>query len=117
MATPESHKDDGKSSKWKIMLNPFRCYQAYGTSKTPGPSYFALFRPLHDVQSRLILFGGVVLAVAAGAPLPIIGQSQLLEICALSFVDFNLCSKGKKLLEHSTPKNTCNFVLTPRSWT
>jgi ATP-binding cassette, subfamily B (MDR/TAP), member 1 len=76
MATLESHKDDGKSSKWKIMLNPFRCFQAYGTSKTPGASYFALFRPLHDGQSRLILFGGVVLAIAAGAPLPIIGQSN-----------------------------------------
>jgi hypothetical protein len=63
------------------MLNPFRCYQAYGRSKTPGASYFALFRPLHDVQSRLILFGGVVLAIAAGAPLPIIGQSNFSNIC------------------------------------
>ena len=117
MATLESHKDDGKSSKWKIMLNPFRCYQAYGTSKTPGASYFTLFRPLHDVQSRLILFGGVVLAIAAGAPLPIIGQSQLLETYALIIVDFNVCSKAQKLLEHSTPNNTFSFVLTPRSWT
>jgi hypothetical protein len=38
-----------------------------------GPSYFALFRPLEDTQSRLILFSAVVLAAAAGAPLPIIG--------------------------------------------
>lgn len=41
--------------------------------KTTGASYFALFRPLQDVQSRLILAAGVVLALAAGAPLPIIG--------------------------------------------
>ncbi|TVY16808.1 Phosphatidylcholine translocator ABCB4 [Lachnellula arida] len=41
--------------------------------KTKGASYFALFRPLQDVQSRLILVTGVVLALAAGAPLPIIG--------------------------------------------
>lgn len=115
MATLESHKDDSKSSKWKIMLNPFRCYQAYSTSKTPGASYFTLFRPLHDVQSRLILFGGVVLAIAAGAPLPIIGQSQLLKIHVLIFVDFNVCSKLEKLLEYSTQNNTCNCVLTPRS--
>src|ERR1700761_6821584 len=41
--------------------------------KDIGSSYFALFRPLQDKQSRFILFCGVVLAVAAGAPLPIIG--------------------------------------------
>ena len=116
MATLERDKDDRKSSKWKIMLNPFRFYQAYGTSKIPGASYFALFRPLHDVQSRLILFGGVVLAIAAGAPLPIIGQSQLHDIYALIFINFNVCRNDQKLLEHSTPNNTCNCVLTPRSW-
>lgn len=44
-----------------------------GAVKTKGASYFALFRPLQDVQSRLILATGVVLALAAGAPLPIIG--------------------------------------------
>ncbi|PVH82159.1 ABC transporter-like protein [Cadophora sp. DSE1049] len=36
-------------------------------------SYFSLFRPLQDLQSRFILVCGVVLAIAAGAPLPIIG--------------------------------------------
>ncbi|ESZ93817.1 hypothetical protein SBOR_5812 [Sclerotinia borealis F-4128] len=39
----------------------------------PGSSYIALFRPLEDFQSRFILFCGVVFAIAAGAPLPIIG--------------------------------------------
>jgi hypothetical protein len=36
-------------------------------------SYFALYRPLQDLQSRLILCCAVILSVAAGAPLPIIG--------------------------------------------
>ncbi|TVY46933.1 Leptomycin B resistance protein [Lachnellula occidentalis] len=44
-----------------------------GAEKAKGASYFALFRPLQDVQSRLILAAGVILALAAGAPLPIIG--------------------------------------------
>ncbi len=92
MATLESHKDHGKSSEWEILLSHFRCYQAYGTSKSPGASYFALFQPLQDVQSRLILFGGVVLAIAAGAPLLIIGQSNFSRIYALSFVRFKLWS-------------------------
>ncbi|TGO22465.1 hypothetical protein BPAE_0167g00070 [Botrytis paeoniae] len=38
-----------------------------------GSSYVALFRPLDDLQSRFILFCGVLFAIAAGAPLPIIG--------------------------------------------
>lgn len=38
-----------------------------------GPSYFALFRPLNDFQSRIILFGAIFFAILAGAPLPIIG--------------------------------------------
>lgn len=42
-------------------LNPFRT------------SYFALYRPLKDWQSRAILGMGLVLAMAAGLPLPIIG--------------------------------------------
>lgn len=42
-------------------LNPFKT------------SYFALYRPLKDVQSRTILVFGVLLAVAAGVPLPLIG--------------------------------------------
>jgi ATP-binding cassette subfamily B (MDR/TAP) protein 1 len=42
-------------------------------SKSPVSSYFALYRPLQDVQSRAILVCGILLAIAAGAPLPIIG--------------------------------------------
>ncbi|KZF19679.1 leptomycin B resistance protein pmd1 [Xylona heveae TC161] len=42
-------------------LNPFKT------------SYFALFRPLTDWQSRFILLAGVLLAIAGGIPLPIIG--------------------------------------------
>ncbi|KAI9716671.1 MAG: hypothetical protein M1812_005209 [Candelaria pacifica] len=42
-------------------LNPFKT------------SYFALYGPLKDFKSRLVLAGGIVLAIAAGVPLPIIG--------------------------------------------
>ncbi len=42
-------------------LNPFKT------------SYFALYRPLTDTKSRLVLAGGIILAIAAGIPLPIIG--------------------------------------------
>lgn len=42
-------------------LNPFRT------------SYFALYRPLKDLQSRAILVAGTILAIAAGIPLPLIG--------------------------------------------
>lgn len=41
-------------------LNPFKT------------SYFALYKPLDDLESRTILFFGVLLAVAAGLPLPLI---------------------------------------------
>lgn len=42
-------------------LNPFKT------------SYFALYRPLNDVGSRCILVLGIVLAMLAGLPLPLIG--------------------------------------------
>lgn len=42
-------------------LNPFKT------------SYFALYRPLKDFQSRAILVAGILLAIAAGLPLPLIG--------------------------------------------
>jgi ATP-binding cassette subfamily B (MDR/TAP) protein 1 len=42
-------------------LNPFKT------------SYFALYRPLDDLWSRTILVLGILLAMAAGIPLPLIG--------------------------------------------
>ena len=42
-------------------LNPFKT------------SYFALYKPLDDLESRLILLAAVLLAIAAGIPLPLIG--------------------------------------------
>ncbi|KAF2133556.1 leptomycin B resistance protein pmd1 [Dothidotthia symphoricarpi CBS 119687] len=42
-------------------LNPFKT------------SYFALYRPLDDVGSRTILVLGILLAMAAGIPIPMIG--------------------------------------------
>ncbi|KAF8861738.1 ABC transporter-like protein [Acephala macrosclerotiorum] len=55
------------------MLNHLRLLANKIGSKSVLSSYFALYRPLQDIQSRLILFCGIVLAIAAGAPLPIIG--------------------------------------------
>jgi ATP-binding cassette subfamily B (MDR/TAP) protein 1 len=55
---PPSHP---KFLRQILGLNPFKT------------SYFALFRSLDDLQSRCILFLGIILAVAAGVPLPLIG--------------------------------------------
>jgi len=55
------------------MIRLLRLLPKNAASKDEGASYFALFKPLQDIQSRIILFCGVVLALAAGAPLPIIG--------------------------------------------
>lgn len=44
-----------------IGLNPFKT------------SYFTLFRPLQDVQSKLLVTAGVFTSTAGGIPLPIIG--------------------------------------------
>jgi hypothetical protein len=66
-------EEDRKSQKWTTMLNPLRLLPNNSALKSTSVSYFALFRPLHDVQSRFVLSCGIVLAIAAGAPLPIIG--------------------------------------------
>jgi ATP-binding cassette subfamily B (MDR/TAP) protein 1 len=55
------------------VLSSLRRILKDGILKRTGSSYIALFRPLQDAQSRAILFCAVVLAIAAGAPLPIIG--------------------------------------------
>lgn len=44
-----------------------------GEEKSPQLSFFALFAVLKDVQSQIILVCGMLFAIAAGAPLPIIG--------------------------------------------
>jgi peptidoglycan/LPS O-acetylase OafA/YrhL len=63
----------GNSSQWKKVLKSLYFQPKTRAWETPGSSYIALFRPLQDVQSRLILVAGIVFAVAAGVPLPIIG--------------------------------------------
>lgn len=55
------------------LLAIFRSIPLFKINGAFGSSYFALFSPLQDLQSRLILACGIVLAIAAGAPLPIIG--------------------------------------------
>jgi ATP-binding cassette, subfamily B (MDR/TAP), member 1 len=70
--TTSGDSEDGKLSVWRkliqwLSLSP----KEVSTEKTY--SYFSLFRPLEDLQSRILLFLGVIFAIAAGAPLPIIG--------------------------------------------
>lgn len=55
------------------MFNHLRPLAKKIGSKSVLSSYFALYRPLQDLQSRSILVCGIILAIAAGAPLPIIG--------------------------------------------
>ena len=69
---PSVNGDGGKSITLRKMIHPLLPKSGAAVKKT-GASYFALFGPLQDVQSRLILATGVLLALAAGAPLPIIG--------------------------------------------
>lgn len=66
-------EEDGRLSIWRLMLNPRRLLSRGNPTKKTRYSYFSLFRPLQDVQSRCILVCGTLLAIAAGAPLPIIG--------------------------------------------
>lgn len=65
--------DDNSKSRGHPLLKSLRLALKDGIMKKTGSSYIALFRPLQDTQSRGILFCAVVLALAAGAPLPIIG--------------------------------------------
>lgn len=55
------------------MVNDLGVLASKVVSKSAISSYFALYRPLQDVQSKVILVCGILLAIAAGAPLPIIG--------------------------------------------
>ncbi|KAL5115063.1 hypothetical protein ACEQ8H_007038 [Pleosporales sp. CAS-2024a] len=66
LATVQPHVDDMVAIKNVFLkqilgLNPFKT------------SYFALYRPLDDFRSRAILALGVLSAMAAGVPLPLIG--------------------------------------------
>lgn len=71
--THSVNDEDGcKSGKWGAIPRFLRFLPKHKLNKTEA-SYFALFRTLPDIQSRLILLAGVFLAIAAGAPLPIIG--------------------------------------------
>ena len=72
MALSESPVD-GKARGSQSPLKSLRLFLKDGILKRTGSSYIALFRPLQDTQSRSILFCAVALAIAAGAPLPIIG--------------------------------------------
>jgi ATP-binding cassette, subfamily B (MDR/TAP), member 1 len=66
-------REDDEPSRWEKMLKLLHLLPKKSAWEIPGSSYIALFRPLQDVQSRLILFAGIVFAIAAGVPLPIIG--------------------------------------------
>jgi hypothetical protein len=66
-----SANEEGSNLGWQKTMNPLHLLPK--AVKDIGSSYFALFRPLQDRQSQFILFCGIVFAIAAGAPLPIIG--------------------------------------------
>lgn len=67
-------------------LNPFKT------------SYFALFRQLDDLPSRLCLAFGTLLAVAAGVPLPVIGVIFARLIDSFPPSDPELNARLKQLL-------------------
>lgn len=71
--TVPARVEDGEPSRWEKLLKELHLLPKSESWEIPGASYITLFRPLQDVQSRLILFAGIVLAIAAGVPLPIIG--------------------------------------------
>lgn len=69
-----SNTEDGHSRNWRTMWNLHSSTpKEKETDSKSTASYFALFRTLEGKQSWFILSCGVVLAIAAGAPLPIIG--------------------------------------------
>jgi ATP-binding cassette subfamily B (MDR/TAP) protein 1 len=72
MTIPPS-EEDGKPGSWAKALKSLHLKPKSDSWDIFGSSYIALFRPLQDVQSRLILVAGIVFAIAAGVPLPIIG--------------------------------------------
>ncbi|KAF2687161.1 leptomycin B resistance protein pmd1 [Lentithecium fluviatile CBS 122367] len=65
-AQPEGHREPRSGIVCKkfirqiLGLNPFKT------------SYFTLYKPLQDFESRFILLSGLLLAVSAGLPLPLI---------------------------------------------
>lgn len=72
MTLSEGPEDD-KSRSWKTLFQPFHMLPKGSTVEKASSSYIALFRPLQDPKSQLILCCAIALALAAGAPLPIIG--------------------------------------------
>lgn len=69
MSRSRSPSEDAEKSQ----RNDFFSKLSLSNINAPLSSYFALYRPLKTWQDRLILFSGIILALAAGAPLPIIG--------------------------------------------
>ena len=68
-----AREEGGKPCRWAKVLKSLYSHVKPDAWDIPGSSYIALFRPLQDVQSRLILVAGTLFAIAAGVPLPIIG--------------------------------------------
>ena len=71
--TTSAGDENGRLSIWGKLLQLIHVVPTGNVPREKTYSYFSLFRPLEDIQSRIILFFGVTLAIAAGAPLPIIG--------------------------------------------
>jgi ATP-binding cassette subfamily B (MDR/TAP) protein 1 len=71
--TVPTREEDGEPSRCERLLKSLQLPPISDTWEVPGASYISLFRQLQDAQSRLILAAGIVFAIAAGVPLPIIG--------------------------------------------
>ncbi|KAK7516648.1 leptomycin B resistance protein pmd1 [Phyllosticta citriasiana] len=65
----------GQPRAWHAEIGGFpqKVFRRISGTNPFKTSYFALFRPLKTFQDRFILFVGVCSALAAGAPLPVIG--------------------------------------------
>jgi hypothetical protein len=112
--TPSASSEGDSFSLWQKMISPLCLLRKSGASKKEGASYFALFKPLQDTQSQIILFCGVVLALAAGAPLPIIGVIFARIIDNFPPSEDEVVNRISQLLAvgelHDLPKQIRNFT-------
>ena len=105
MTPPLNDGNVNNAVTWRRFLPLFRYLFKNSRLKTTGASYFALLTTLKDLQSRFIILAGVILAVAAGAPLPLIGVifSHLIDAFPPTEEEINqrikqLLSVGKQVI-------------------
>jgi ATP-binding cassette, subfamily B (MDR/TAP), member 1 len=79
-------------------LNPFKA------------SYFSLYRPLKDIPSQAAVIVGVLCAITAGVPLPIIGIIFGKLIDGFPPTEDDLATKLTQLLVVGKQSNTPSFI-------